>query len=48
MVLRGHWTGNKIKKIHEECRMIRKDEANKAEVLDEKYEKINVKEVTEN
>ena len=38
MVSRGHWTGDKIKKFHNECRMIRKEEANKAEVLDTKYE----------
>ena len=47
MVPRGYWTGNKIKTFHEECRMIRKEEANKAEVLDAKYEKINVNEVTQ-
>ena len=47
MVPRGHWTGKKIEEFHEECKSIKTQELNRAEILDAKYGKINVKEVVD-
>ncbi len=48
MVTRGHWNDQKIKEFYEECKINLAAKSNKKEILDAKYEKINVDEVIEN
>ena len=48
MMPRGYWNDEKINDFHEECKAQLKEEANKTEILDAKYEKIDVEEVIEN
>ena len=44
MVPRGHWTGEKIDEFHGEYKTARSEEADRAEILDAKYEKIDIDE----
>ena len=44
MVSRVHWTGEHIEEFHEECKVTRREELRRAEILDAKYEKIDIEE----
>ena len=45
IVTREYWTGDKIDRFHEECKSNRREEAHRVEILDAKYDKINVDEI---
>ena len=47
MAPRGYWNDKKIGDFHEECKANVKEGLNKAQILDAKYEKINVEEIIE-
>ena len=47
MVPRGYWNDQRIENFHEECKLLRKQESHKAEILDAKYDAINVDSVIE-
>ena len=47
MVPRGHWSGEKIERFYEECKLNRTEESNRPEILDANYGKIEVDKVVE-